>query len=369
MTAARTPREVSAEIIAGLSIADEYRALGVEIVGNARSSGMVSCRAWGREDRRPSAWISVRTGYYGDVGGKDAAAATMSLFDFAVKVGKFSDWKEARRFYANKVGVDVGRTKKSDEVDWRLRLDFQDWATTPGNDVLALRWCVQAKPGVSVEAIKAAGGILAYYPCWIDRNTKERKRGSRQVIAIPAYGEWFLNADPAAWIIWDVTGSPFDVTPKDHPKDQPRITAKMLSIGKTSGATLGLSALMLLNDPDARQQIERVWIVEGPSDLLTLWSVIPEADRGRHIVLSKAGGATADVMPWQSKLLAGLNVAIVGDADEAGQVGALKWCYALADVAAEVRIVSLPWKVEPSHGKDVRDYLIGESLPGEAPTV
>ena len=211
----------------------------------------------------------------------------------------------------------------------------------------------------TVEAIKAAGGILAYYPCWIDRNTKERKRGSRQVIAIPAYGEWGLNADPAAWILWDLTGQPFDTTPKGYPKDEPRLTAKMLSIGPTRGATIGLSAFMLLNDPDSRQQIERVWIVEGPSDLLTLWAAIPEADRGRHVVLSKAGGATSDVMPWQSKLLAGLKVAIVGDADAAGEVGVEKWCRALDGIAAEVRIAKLPFKVLESHGLDIRDWLNG----------
>ena len=58
-------------------------------------------------------------------------------------------------------------------------------------------------------------------------------------------------------------------------------------------------------------------------------------------------------------MLAGLRVAVVGDCDEAGQVGAEKWARALDGVAAEVRSVRLPWPVAPSHGKDLRDWLLG----------
>jgi len=97
---ARTPQEISREIIERLDIAAEYESLGVRLRGEPRASGMVSCYAYGREDHSPSGFINTRTGVIGDSGGKSAAAYTMGLFDFAVHVGRFPDWKAARAAYA-----------------------------------------------------------------------------------------------------------------------------------------------------------------------------------------------------------------------------------------------------------------------------
>ena len=117
---------------------------------------------------------------------------------------------------------------------------------------------------------------------------------------------------------------------------------------------MNLSAIMALSDPERREAIKLVWKVEGPSDLLALWAICPS----EVAVITNAGGATADVLPHQTTLLAGLPVAVLGDADEAGQAGAAKWLHALANVAGGVRNVVLPYPIEPSHGKDVRDYLL-----------
>jgi hypothetical protein len=358
MPPTKTPRETTTAILAGLSIADEYRALGVEIVGEPRSSGMVSCRAFGRDDRKPSAWLNIKTGYYGDSGGEREAAYTCSLWDFAVRTGKFADWQEARRAYAKKAGVEIGRMKKSEGTDWRKKLEFQQWEA-PGNDVLALRWCLKSKRGVTVEAIKAAGGQIAYYPCWFDQKKKEKVRAKscRQVVALPCYGDWGLAADPVAWVIWDLTGEDFDVTPKDYPADQPRVRAKMISVGPTRGAMMGLAGLMSLTDPEARAQIAWTWKTAGPTDLLGLMSAIPPDLKTAHVVVTNASGETGDVSPTQAKLLAGLRVAVVGDRDEAGTIGAAKWCRALDGLADQIRNVELPWPIEPKHGKDLRDYL------------
>jgi len=357
----RTPRETNSEILDRLDIAAEYNALGVKVKGNPRSSGMVSCYAYGREDKRPSAWINVKTGYYGDSGGKDTEAYTCSLWDFAVRAGKFPDWKSARKAYAEKAGVAIGREKRpKNQTDWREKLIFQTW-DTPGNDAIAQGWCLK-KPPITLEAIKAAGGQMAYYPCYRDKKTKElkRTRNCRQVIAFPCYGQWFLDADPVAWQIFDISGLPFDVTPRNTPATEPRVLAKDLSVGPTSGTLCGLSSLMMLCDSERREKIRLVWKVEGPSDLLALWASIPEQQREEVAVVTQAGGATADVHQHQAKILAGLSVAVVGDADEAGQVGALKWCIALHDLAADLRLVHLPYEIQPKAGKDVRDFLIGE---------
>ena len=363
---ARTPQEITREILDRLDIASEYESLGLRLRGEPRASGMISCYAYGRDDHSPSAWINIRSGCYGDSGGRNAAAYTMSLFDFAVRAGRFPDWKAARAAYAEKAGVKIGREKKSkgdDKTDWREKLEFQSW-DTQGNDILAARWCMKVKPGVTVEAIKAAGGVLAYYPCFVDRKTGEKKkhRGCKQVIAIPCYGQWFLEADPVAWVIWDVTGQEFDVTPKDTPPTEPRQMAKMISVGPTAHTLMGLSSLMLLCDPERRAGVKLVWKVEGPADMLALWSVVPEEERESVAIVTAAGGATSDVAPHQAKILAGLRVAVVPDRDTAGVVGAEKWCRALDGLTAETLVVDLPWDVAPSHGRDVRDFLTGESI-------
>jgi hypothetical protein len=311
---------------------------------------------------------------YGDSGGKEAPAFTCSLFDLAVKAGRFSDWKEARRAYAEKASVAIGKEAKSGgkagpgATDWHQKLELQDWST-PGNDVLLLRWCTQFKPGVTPEAVKAAGGVLAYYPCWIDKKTgeKHRTRDCHQVVAIPCYGSWLLDAEPVAWVIWDVCGREFDVTPKDTPPSEPRVLAKMLSVGPTAGAIMGLSSLMMLCDPDRRAAVEIVWKVEGPADMLALWASVPDAEREKVAILTAAGGATADVHPHQSKLFAGLKTAIVPDCDQAGVVGAEKWCRALYGLTSESRVVRLPWEVKPSHGEDVRDDLTGKDADPTGP--
>lgn len=365
MASTRTPGEITDEILSRLDVAAEFGALGVRISGTPRPSGMVSCFALDREDRKPSAWINVKSGYYGDSGGKDAPAFTCSLFDLAVRAGQFPDWRAARKAYAEKASMTIGKERRaagSAKTDWHEKLELQSW-NTPGNNVLLLRWCREFKSGTTPEAVKAAGGQLAYYPCWIDKKTgeKRRTRDCHQVVAIPCYGSWLLDSDPVAWVIWDVCGREFDVTPRGTPPSEPRITAKMLSIGPTSGAMMGLSSLMAICDPERRDNIDIAWKVEGPADMLALWSVIPEIWRGKAVVLTAAGGATAEVYPHQSKLFAGLKTAIVPDCDEAGVVGAEKWCRSLHGITAETRIVRLPWEIQPKHGEDVRDFLTGKS--------
>jgi hypothetical protein len=97
--------EAAREILERLDIEHEYRGLGLRIVGRAPApSGWVTCRAMGRNDKRPSAAINIgqgkARGRYKDHGGDG-----LSFFDFAAKFGGFADWRAARAHYANKVDV------------------------------------------------------------------------------------------------------------------------------------------------------------------------------------------------------------------------------------------------------------------------
>jgi hypothetical protein len=50
-------------------------------------------------------------------------------------------------------------------------------------------------------------------------------------------------------------------------------------------------------------------------------------------------------------------VLVVGDANRPGQQGAEKFGVAVAEKASDVRLVSLPFEITDSHGKDLRDFL------------
>ena len=128
---------------------------------------------------------------------------------------------------------------------------------------------------------------------------------------------------------------------------------------------MGLAGLMRLCDPEQREKVEWVWKSGGPSDMLAMMAalaVTPPEIAARHVVVTNASGETGDVESHQAKLLAGLRVAIVSDCDEAGSVGAEKWCRALNGIAGEIRKVRLPWEIEKKHGRDARDFLGGVAV-------
>lgn len=73
---------------------------------------------------------------------------------------------------------------------------------------------------------------------------------------------------------------------------------------------------------DRREKVELAWKVEGPAAMLALRGSVPDDKRETVMVLTGAGGATADLQTQQAKMFAGLPVAIVPANDTAGVVGA-----------------------------------------------
>ena len=93
------------EILSRLDIAQAYRDMGLKFNGQSpNSDGWLSVHAAGREDKNPSASINVKTRRYkGHTTGE-----SLSLFDFAAKYGGYGDWRRARAFFAEKVGLKKG---------------------------------------------------------------------------------------------------------------------------------------------------------------------------------------------------------------------------------------------------------------------
>ncbi len=341
--------EVRERILAGLDISYEYQQMGLRIAGEPRASGKTEAYSMIRDERKPSAWIDINTGMYGDSG--PGGEKGLSFLDFAIKYGGQPDFKSAVAHFAEKAGVELTKPKKKKSDDkWEDKLQFEDWSE--GNDTLATLWCMRHKPGTSVEAIKAAGGQIAYYPCWIDRETKEKKRGRHKCIALPCYGEGLTSSEPVAWVIYDIAGQKLKV---HRGKGVEPDFVKMKSVGPTRGAMMGKGSLEHLAGD--REGIELVWKTAGPSDLLALLTAIPPEKRPSHIATCNASSETGDVLSHNAELFMGLDAAVLHDADDAGELGAPKWCLPLHSVAKSVKHVRLPYDVTPKNGKDFRDFV------------
>lgn len=97
------------EIMAGLDILAEFRALGVRFVREGfNATGWAPCHAIDREDENPSAAVNSK-GLYVDRGN---GGVHTDLIDFAVKFGSFGQWTDSLKHYSEKAGVEVGRIGK-----------------------------------------------------------------------------------------------------------------------------------------------------------------------------------------------------------------------------------------------------------------
>lgn len=228
------------------------------------------------------------------------------------------DWpfKEALDRVAERLGLeDEGRKKKRRSDD---RLQFYGW-----KDAIVFGWC-RSKPGVSLEAVQAQGGETA------------RWKGRYTVVAIPILA---LDLAVSGWIIWNSTG---EVLPRNRNE-----ASKVLV---TTGSRTGWVGRWALERMAAA---EVVWKVEGPTDLLALWTAIPPELRDRHLVIANPFGAVEKPRAELLEVIRGKTIRVVGDLDAAGKAGAARWAEAIAELAADCRVVPLtagPWK-------DIRDWL------------
>lgn len=330
-------QEINRMVLAALDIRAEYAALGVRVAGHEPNhGGWLSCHAHGRDDQNPSAGINVggdsaARGRYRDFGG---SGDSLSLFDFAVKAGRFADWKAAREHYAQRAGVKLPDARREPKHPAES-LEFQPW-----NEQLAGLWCLRKK-GIDLAALRRAGCRLAKWP--------KKSASPYYCIATPIYGASLLDDDPCGWVLWNQSGQPL---PLFQGKGRPSKPVKMLTTGGSASGWIGQSGLASIMDA------ETVWLTEGPSDLLAIDSIMPDEMRGTHVVLANSGGSTENPRAEYLAILAGKNVHVLRDADEPGELGAAKWCLAAAKVTAAVKHVRLPFAVAKDHGKDVRDWIL-----------
>lgn len=205
-------------------------------------------------------------------------------------------------------------------------LDWKSW-----NDAAAKLFFCRAKKGVTVEALKAFGARMAVY----------RKR--YQVIALPVRS---AAGEVVGWCLFEQSGK---TLPAFHGKNRQPTQEKMLL---TAGSKAGIIAPDAFFDGVGPPM--RVWKVEGPTDALALWAAAGEIVG----IFTNSNGARQNPLTEWLPLVAGRDLVIIHDADQPGEDGAAKWvraCVGLPDTV--VRNPKLPYAIEPSHGKDLRDWL------------
>ena len=341
-TTAADWQSLNQKILAGLDLQVEAEALNLQFSDQEpKTDGWIECYP------NKSAALNVVSGRYRDLGGN---GENLSFWDLCVHLKRFARWQDARDFYAAKSGVAIDTSGKA------LRDPAEHLAFMPWNPGLVALWC-RHKPGVMPEAVQAAGGRLARY------------RDQYTVIALPIFGPGFTAADPVGWVLWNTTGKELPIF---HGKDKKTGKAskptweKMKTTGNSEGGLIGQHAIDRLVSPSADPARQIIWKVEGPTDLLALWSIIPLEKRENHLVITNSGGAQQAPLGWMASVFAGRIVVVVPDSDMPGQVGAAKWATWAAKVAGEVRMVNkgnlgeigqFGFEIAKNHGKDLRDWI------------
>lgn len=338
------------EILARLDLQAEYEALGIRFAGRARSSGMIECYARGRDEKRPSACVNLKTGRYIDKGGSQE---NLSLWDFAAQYGLFGgDWQAARRHYAEKAGVKLAGPKRDakrrdDPLD---SIELLDWTEARRN--LVHVWCRKFKPGVSLDAILRAGGQFGEYPIWRDDAGNRTGGGQYRVIALPCWAEQLPPAPPVCWVLLNATGPHL---PIHRGPDLPVEWCKMKTVGPSRGTLMNRHALdRLAGGADYELALK----TGGPTDMLAVMTAQPPDLQDLHIVVTNASGEGGDVLRHQVECLRRRPVLVIHDQDTAGLVGRIKWLAALATSGHQnARAIRLPFELRPKGGQDARDFL------------
>lgn len=236
-----------------------------------------------------------------------------------------------------KVATFCGVQPKPDskKIDPAKDLEFMPWSSQ------LVQLLVNKKKGITEAAMFAAGAKYARYM---------RKYS---VYAFPIIGQDLDTTNPVGWALIDFQGNDLPVFDKDGN------VVRTTKIKITSGSKPGLFGVHGIERIKTAGLVQRVWKVEGLTDLLALWSNQPEAVRDKEIVLSTSCGAN-ETPRWQASILSGYNCEVVHDADEPGQTGAKTWVQAVALQQASglyTRNVQLPYTIESTKGKDIRDFF------------
>jgi hypothetical protein len=333
-------RQLREEILQNLDIRRAYEEYGVKFTGKISASNWAECHAFGREDKSPSAAVNLTTGVY-----KDFAGDRASIFDFMVANNISPSWQEAQEELAKKCGLAKKIPKKAKAKRTQDVLGFTNTFNIVSVVPLARMY------GIEPRIIAMTGARIARYPA----NAQE----PQIVCAFPIYSPIsMLETPPDSYVLQSGSGKPIMVY---QGPDAPQKPEKRIVVG-TTGI---LNRFALENWEGA----ERIYKVEGPSDMLAMQYFIPEELWDKHLVITNACGCDDGAPAWElANHCVGKEIIIIHDADVPGQFGtgkdqsggAQRWIKAIKSTAKILKNVQLPYEIAAKHGKDLRNWIAEE---------
>ena len=333
-------RQLREEILLNLDVRAAFESWGLKFTGKVSSSNWAECRAFGREDKSPSAAVNLTTGVY-----KDFAGDRASIFDFMVAHNIAPSWQEAQEELAKKCGLAKKIPKKAKAKRTQDVLGFTNTFNLASVVPLARQY------GIDPQVIAMMGARMARYPA--------SSQEPQIVCAFPIYSPISMLDSPTdSYVLQSGSGQPIMVY---QGPDVPAKPEKRIVVG-TTGI---LNKFALENWATA----ERIYKVEGLSDMLVLQNFIPDEYRTKHLVITNACGCDDGAPAWElANHCVGKEVIIIHDADVPGQFGngkdqsggAQRWVKALKATAKVLKNVQLPYEIQSKHGKDLRNWIAEE---------
>lgn len=251
---------------------------------------------------------------------------------WALGVDEKEACRKLREHFNVKIGRPAGTTKAESKSNPASQLRWMDWAPA------IIPFLLERRKGITEEALIYCGAKMATY--------KEKQT----VIALPVIGQSFDLSLPMGWVVMDARGGSIAHRERDG-------SMRQLKVKTTKGSDPGLIGTNAVSKLAIPGLVRRCWKVEGVTDLIALTALIPPEKRDTEVVVSNAFGAMENPV-WMADVLAACHeVVVIGDADIPGKNGSMKWAAAIAEKSGNPAIATLPYPLEPVHGKDVRDWI------------
>lgn len=292
-----------------------YESIGFRVKN--KSNGWANGSAIGREDKNPSAGVNLKTYMYSD----RATGESMHMCSALVKYGGHPNYQSARLYLATAAGY-KGLTKGMNEG-----------AITNVDQEVAVNKFLQAKKPITQASLDAnnVGAAKRY-----GKNGK-----TSVVIMVPSVNKYGGDVGFGFYFVPYEKGKTFG-KPFTDKNNKDKHGGKDGWCGKDGIRNMSTA--------------EIVFKVEGLTDMLALWDVIK--DHRKYVVITNLNGCMETPKPDHLATLKNKNVVVIGDADEPGRDGAIKWAEAAATVAKSVRNVTLGQEIEEKHGQDIRDWVL-----------
>ncbi|MBA4018300.1 MAG: hypothetical protein C0483_14130 [Pirellula sp.] len=374
-----------AEIYAGLDVFAEYEELGAVFTSSGEHKR--SCYSLLREEGGASAYVRDN-GKYGDSSG-GATIKEINLWEVAAQKGRHGgDWKDAKRYYAEKSGSQlvavknhstsnghangrsVSKTESSTESGY-----FQTFDPLPMDDGakrLLAHFCRTVKQGTATNNWLNAGVVFGRHTIGVRRNGVLAWSQSWKVFALPIFGERLLSITSADEIDLAIIGyvlftrNPLDSLTVWNAAERKPDPVKMKTYGlpgvqyPADGFVHrgNLQRIIEARTSPQANLIDEICWFEGPTDTVAGSGMQPdETTRERNPIVSTAGGAK-QCNQWHIEFVSGPGVPLVlcGDCDDAGVAGVSKKGKSLTTAGVRTFHISLPHEIESKHGFDVRDW-------------